>query len=298
MKPTCRMRGWSGTVDHRLPRQHEVHVGPALLEELPEVREERDRALVSVDSSDVQHERPLEPVLRPEVQGGVRLGQVEAAADDDARHLPVAARVLDEHLLLRGQVDDPARGTEEGLEDAEVDRGILLGRGHEDRLVPDGGQAVIAVVVAVAVEEEPVEAAARGGHRTNELGRKGPVLAHPGLLLLPRVPLVEAQVRQRSEDARVARPAHGRAVDGNAVHHLGAPRVVVLPLEVIEGARGEYLDLVALGQPLGQPPAVQFRPAVHLKPVTLDDEGEPHGRAAEAARASSRSYFSMIRSQA
>ena len=246
MKPTWRMRGWSGTLHHRLPRQHEVHVGPALLEELPEVREERDRALVPVDSADVQHERPLEPVLRPEVEGGVRLGQVDPAADDDARHLPVAARVLDERLLLRGQVDDPARGAEEGLEDAEVDRRVLLGRRHQDRLVPHGGQAVIAVVVAVAVEEEPVEAAAGGGHRPDELGRVGPVLAHPGLLLLPRVRLVEAEVRERGEDAGVAGPAHGRAVDGDAVHHLGALRVVVLPLEVVEGPGGEHLDLVAL----------------------------------------------------
>ena len=54
--------------------------------------------------------------------------------------------------------------------------------------------------------------------------------------------------------------------------------IVVPPLEVVEGAGGEDLHLVPLGQALGQPAAVQLRPAVDLEAVALDDEGELHGR--------------------
>ena len=46
-----------------------------------------------------------------------------------------------------------------GLKIAEVDGGVLFGRRHEDRAVAHRGQAEVALVVAVAVEEEAVEAA-------------------------------------------------------------------------------------------------------------------------------------------
>ena len=52
----------------------------------------------------------------------------------------------------------------------------------------------------------------------------------------------------------------------------------VLPAQVVGGGGGEDLDLVALGHVLRDPAAVQLGPADHLRPVALDDEGEPHPR--------------------
>ena len=85
-------------------------------------------------------------------------------------------------------------------------------------------------------------------------------------------------------------------MDGDAVHLRGAGRVVVAPLQVIEGAGGEDLDVVAAGQALGEPAAVQLGPPADLRAVALDDEGEPHAPV-PVTRASSRSYFSITRSQ-
>src|SRR5215468_9086406 len=106
--------------------------------------------------------------------------------------------------------------------------------------------------------------------------------------------LVEADVAQRGELARAPLAAHGVAVDGDAVHERRALGKVVPPLQVVEGAGGEHLHLVAAGQSLHEPPAVQLGAPRDLRPVALDDEGEPH---AAATRASSRSYLSMMRSQ-
>ena len=111
--------------DLRVPRdgqgggagQDQVDLGLRLLQELLEIGEEGDAALVLVDAADVKEEGPLEAVLEAEVEGGIGMGQVQSAPDDDARHLPVPARVLDQGLLLGREVDDATRRAEERLED-------------------------------------------------------------------------------------------------------------------------------------------------------------------------------------
>ena len=52
----------------------------------------------------------------------------------------------------------------------------------------------------------------------------------------------------------------------------------VLPAQVVGRGGGQHLDLVALGHVLRDPAAVQLGPADHLRPVALDDEGDPHPR--------------------
>ena len=103
------------------------------------------------------------------------------------------------------------------------------------------------------------------------------MLLKPPPLLLVGV-LEEADlVRDRVEavGCRRARTT-GKRRTGDPVH-LGRPRRQhVLPGQVVGGRGGEHLDLVALGQMLRHPAAVQLGPAHHLGAVALDDEAEPH----------------------
>ena len=282
-----------------LPGQHEIDVEPGLLEELLEVGEEGQAALHAVDAPHVEHEGPLETVSRREVEEGIGIGQVETAADDRARHGVVAADSLHELLLLGGQVDDAPGALEEGLEDPQVDGGVVLGGGHEKGLLAHSGQAGPGVVVAVAIEEEEVEPVLRACDRPHEIRRERPVLAYPGFLFGARVVIVKDHVAERGEDPGIAAALHGEAVHGKAANQGAALRIVVPPLEVVEGSGGEDLDLVATGQALGQEPAMHFRSPVDLEAVALDDESEPHAAAAPpaATRASRVSHFSRTTGQ-
>ncbi len=291
--------GVVGDGGHRGAGEHEVDVGARLLDELAEVGEQGHAALVLVDPTDIEDEGTGQAVPGREVETRVRRRKVEPGSDHRVRYPPVSARVLHQGPLLRGQVEDAAGGAEQVLEDTQLDGRVLFRRRHEDGPIPHHGQAVIALVVPKAIKEEAVKIVPGPPHPADERRRERAVLADPGLLLLPAVCLVEAQVAERGELPRVSGPPHGVAVDGDAAHDLGALRVVVPPLEVVERPRGEHLDVMPSGQALGQPAAVQLRPAGYLQPVPLDDEGEPHPRPPPAVViARSRSYFSTMRSQA
>ena len=70
-----------------------------------------------------------------------------------------------------------------------------------------------------------------------------------------------------SRVAGVREPPHG-----DAAHAVGALGILVLPGDVVARARREHVDLVALGQPLGDEPAVVLGSAEDLGAVALDDE--------------------------
>ncbi len=286
---------------HRgLAREDEVHLEAGLLHEFLEVGKEGQAALHAVDTAHVEDEGSLEAVTRREVEGGIGLGQVEPAADHGARNVFVAAHPRHQLLLLGSQIDDSPGAPEEGLEDPEVDGGVVFGRGHEEGLLAHPRQPRPGVVVAIAVEEEEVEPVLRALHRPHEVGREGPILAHPGFFFRPAVVVVEDDVAQGGKHPGVASALHGEAVDGQTVDLAPAFRIVVAPLEVIEGAGGEDLDVVAPRQALGQEPAVHLGSPVHLETVALDDEGEPHAAAAPpaATRPRSRSHLSRTTGQA
>src|SRR5258708_3708648 len=98
---------------------------------------------------------------------------------------------------------------------------------------PSRVEAVVALVVAIAVKEEEIEPVASRGHALDELGRIRPVGSDPGLLFLAAVRLVEAHVAEGGELPGVAALAHREAVDGDAVDGRGPRRIVVPPLQVV-----------------------------------------------------------------
>ena len=247
-------------------------VRPLLGQPLP-VREEPVRALVAVDAPDVEDVRRGQPEAGTDVDVAVALRDVDAAAHHDRRHRRVAAHPLHEAALLGREVDDPARAPEEVAEDGQLDGGILLRRRHQHRAIAHGGQAEEALVVAVRVEDEEVHVR-EAAQRPHELGALGPVLDDPLALVLERVLLVEHEVRDEREAVLVARPLHGMARDGQAVDAVGARRIVVAPLEVVQRAGGHDAHVVPPREPSGQPAAVQLGAARDLDPEALDDEAE------------------------
>ena len=247
--------------------------------------EEAIRALVAVDPTDIEHVMRREAEARLHVHGLPAFRDVDAAAHHHAGDVGVPAHALDERPLLGGEVQDSAGGAEEARENRQLDGGVLLRRGDEHRPGGHRGQAEEGLVVAIGIKDEQVHVAPprQGAH---QLRAERSVLHHPLALVGERMLLVEDQVGDEGEAPLGARARHGVARDGDPLYPVGARRIVVAPLEVVERARRRDLHLVAAGQPAGEPAAVQLGAAGHLRAVALDHEAEAH--------ASNRSYFSMI----
>ena len=108
---------------------------------------------------------------------------------------------------------------------------------------------------------------------------------------------VEDAIRELIERVDVARPRGGEPPDGDAAKPIGALRILVLPGDVVAGARGEDVDLVVLGDALGDEAAVEFGPAEDLGAIALNDEGNSHATSDNTWRnaVSSRSLLKSCR---
>ena len=87
---------------------------------------------------------------------------------------------------------------------------------------------------------------------------------------------MEDPVRVLVERLDVARARVGEAPHRHAAQPVGAFGVLVLPGDVVARAGRQHVDLVPLGQPLGDQPAVVLGAAEDLGAVALNDEGDSH----------------------
>ncbi len=102
------------------------------------------------------------------------------------------------------------------------------------------------------------------------------LLAQPLHLVVARVLRGEDPLRVAVEGLDVARARVGEAADGHAADTVGALGVLVLPRDVVLGARRQDVDLVPGREALGDQPAVILGAAEDLGAVALDDERKFH----------------------
>src|SRR5207237_349518 len=83
-------------------------------------------------------------------------------------------------------------------------------------------------------------------------------------------------VRPLREHLRIALVLHAEPAYGDAVDLLDAGRKLVAPRHVVGRARRQDLDRRVRGEVLGDVAGVEFRAAVDLAAVPLDDDREFH----------------------
>ena len=110
----------------------------------------------------------------------------------------------------------------------------------------------------------------------DQRGTPGPLLLQPLHLVGAAVRVVEDPFRVLVERREIARPRVREAPHRDPAHAIGSFRVLVLPRDVVARAGGQHLDLVLLGEPLGDEAAVVLGSAEDLGAVALDDESEFH----------------------
>ena len=208
---------------------------------------------------------------------GTGAARVETAADH-ARGSEWRTRgLLDELLLLGGQVEKAADGPEEVREDRKPDRVVFFRGGHEYRAPARGERPLDAGEVPVRVAEEEVGVGARA-HRGDQVRAERPVLDDPPLFVVALVRLVEDVVGDRGEAAEVARLPDREAGDADAVHR-GLPRIeFIAPGKVVPGAGGQDLHLVRRTKGSRQSPRMGFRAARDTLTVAVDHDRELHAR--------------------
>ena len=91
-----------------------------------------------------------------------------------------------------------------------------------------------------------------------------------------RVLVLEDPVGELVELREVADLGTREPSHRDAAHAVGAFRVLVLPRRVFARARGQHIDLVALGEPLGDEPAMIFGAAENLGAVPLGNKRNLH----------------------
>ena len=183
---------------------------------------------------------------------GFALGQIDAAADDvlDERAQPEFALTNWRSTSVFQTM--PAGAREHVLVDAEPDRRLVVRRRHEQALRRRDAQAQHRRRVEIREEHQHVVVLVVPLEVLDERrATTGPCcFSHSisswrvcGLLKIQSEYLLNAVDVAR---ARVGEPAHGDAADP-----VGAFRVLVLPGDVVARARRQHLDLVPLGEALG-----------------------------------------------
>ena len=205
------------------------------------------------------------------------LRHLRSDADDDARHVAVAGRRLDHRALFVRVVHDGAHAAEDRAEDRQADRRIALRGRHEHGLAGDAARAVERVVVAVAEEDDEVEA----GGRSRRGSRPAP--GSPALRCRARrarrrssAACSKTRARPPAELERLAFVRDRKASHRDAVDLLDAGRQLVAPGDVVARAGRDDFDLGVPREPLGDVARVQLRAAVDVGAVALNDDRELH----------------------
>ncbi len=240
-----------------------------------EVVEQFGHILAFVDAADVEQERLFEAKLLPKTGRRRIAGRLNPHAGDRIGHVGIARDPLHQQPLRLGQIEDAAWQVEQRPEEGHADERVIMGRGHEKRLIGDEGQAEVGRGVVEGVEDEGVGRLV-GAANGCEKGRgERPLLLDPGHFVEQRVLVGCHQARLPLRVLPVARRVDREAAHAHAVDLVLARRVVVGPGDVIEGAGRQDGHIGRGGQPLGQPAGVLLRPAVDFEAVALDDDGDP-----------------------
>jgi hypothetical protein len=132
------------------------------------------------------------------------------------------------------------------------------------------------MVVAIAEEHEEVELIADAADVADERGARGSFGLEPLHFVGDRVGLGEHDLRLTAEFVGVARPRDREPPHQEPVHLLLARRQLVLPGDVVAGARRQHFDRPVTGQPLGDVPRVQFGAAADVRAVALNNNCQLH----------------------
>ena len=135
-------------------------------------------------------------------------------ARDGVNHRPLFGRV----------VHHRPHAAEQRLENRQADRGVALGRRHEDRAGSRGARAVVRVIVAVAEEQAVVVVGGVFRDVVDERGARRSLGVEPVELVAERVRLQEHALRPLAEHQRIPLVLDAEPADRNAVHLLDAGR--------------------------------------------------------------------------
>ncbi len=264
---------------HRAAAEERERRGRARLA-LPaqEVVDHHGAALLGLDAADVDEVVAQQVEPRRDLVDRYFRRPHDPRAHHLARQGLVARDALDQLLFLGCVEDDRRRPAEELPEDAQVEDAVVLGGRHQQALVRSDLETEVGGPVAVREEDERVVVLLVRPQVLDQGGRDRAVLLQPAALLEVAV-LEEADlVGDRIEGLEPALADDREAQHPDAVDARLAGWQHVLPAQVVDRGRGQDRDLVPLRHVLGDPAAVQLRPADDLRPVALDDEADLHPR--------------------
>ena len=276
-----------GRVDD-LPHQDEPEITGVALLVGAEVPPEDPRPLLVVHPARCTAGTARRPArTRPGPPSARSVGLFDPQADHHLRRGGDAEALDHQAALAAGVEGEAAALREQGVEDRQVQRRLLVGRRMEDGPLPHQGQAADRRVVEVGVEGDDVGVA--GLHGTEQGGRLGALQVDPALACPPRPP---ARGRPAAGPTSGWKPSPRPASE--AIRCTVTPLMVSVPsgsssrhVSASSARGGEHLHLVApIGdEVLGQHAGAGLRPPTDLRAVAGHHVGHLHdGTAAGPGR--------------
>ena len=185
-------------------------------------------------------------------------------------------RLCDERALWIGEIADGPRQAEDIAVNAEMDRRFIVRRRDENASRRIDLQSEHRRRIEVVVEDERLVLLVMALQILDEPGRPRPLPLQPFHLVRGAVRVLKNPVRIAGEIVEVSRLRVCKAANGDAAHAVCAFGVVVFPGDVVARARRQDVDVVALREPFRRQAARVFRSAENLRPVSLNDESDPH----------------------